>query len=403
MTTPIAIAARGLTKEFRLYSGAGARVLEWITGRPRHTLHRALDGVDFEQRPGEGIAILGENGAGKSTLLKLVAGVTLPSAGTLEVNGRTAAILELGSGFHPAFTGRQNIRLNAALLGLSSDEIRAREPEIVEWSELGDSIDRPVREYSSGMTMRLGFSIATQVDPEILIVDEALSVGDGYFQKKSMDRMVEFVDSGGTLLFCSHALYLVSAFCERALWLRHGRVAAFGASAEVIAEYEAYLMLRRREASRSDTSTPGDAVREPDVGPKPARIVALRALDRAGERPTWRPGERAGFEIDFESDDAGRALHIGVLLEAEDGTVIATFATHSTAERTPFSGRLEHRAVLEILELPLLRGSYDLTVMLLDERGLHIYDRRCFRHALSIESGHFDSGLVQIPYRWSSP
>jgi lipopolysaccharide transport system ATP-binding protein len=396
VTEPIAVAARGLTKEFRLYSGAGARILEWLGGRSRHTLHRALDGVDFEQRKGEGIAILGENGAGKSTLLKLVAGVTLPTAGTLEVDGRTAAILELGSGFHPEFTGRQNIRLNAALLGLTSAEIRAREAEIVAWSELGDSIDRPVREYSSGMTMRLGFSIATQVDPDVLIVDEALSVGDGYFQKKSMDRMVAFVESGGTLLFCSHALYLVSAFCARALWLRHGKVAAFGGSAQVIAEYERYLMSRQREAdAEGETVAP--------AGAGAAFVTGVRARGGAGETASWRTGDDASLEIELVTDDATRAVHVGVLLEAEDGTVVATFATHTSLDGEALAGRTEYRVELQLLDLPLLRGSYDLVVLLLDERGLHVYDRRRYRRMVAVEGPRFDSGLVRIPCRWKLP
>lgn len=395
-TTPIAVAARGLTKEFRLYPGAGARVLEWLTRRPRHAVHRALDGIDFEQHRGEGVAILGENGAGKSTLLKLVAGVTQPTFGEIEVRGRTAAILELGSGFHPEFTGRQNIRLNAALLGLSNDEIRSRESEIVDWSELGEAIDRPVREYSSGMTVRLGFSIATQVDPEILIVDEALSVGDGYFQKKSMDRMVKFVESGGTLLFCSHALYLVSAFCHRALWLRQGRVEAFGPSSNVIAEYERYLMLRGREAADGADAAHGEG---PNGGA--ARLTGFEANERTNGPSTWRAGEPASFAITFATDGADRAVHVGALLEAEDGTVIATFATHSRPGGQPFRGRSAYRVELELVDLPLLRGDYDLTVLLLDERGLHVYDRRRYRRVLSVASERFDSGLIQVACRWT--
>jgi len=400
MSSTPAVSARELTKDFRLYRSPGSRIVEWITRRPRHTLHRAVDHVTFDQARGEGIAIIGENGAGKSTLLKLVAGVTTQTAGELEVRGRTAAILELGSGFHPVFTGRQNIRLNAALLGLSEDEIRRREPEIIAWSELGDFIDRPVREYSSGMVVRLGFSIATQVDPEILIVDEALSVGDGYFQKKSMDRMVAFVESGGTLLFCSHALYLISAFCDRALWMRDGKVVALGPTSDVIRDYEDYLLVRQREASSPSAAMRSGGGETEDSESLPARLVAVRALDRTGERPTWRPGELARFEISFDSDDPARPLHLGVLLETADGIVLASMASNS-AGRGPFCGRRAHHVVLEMPGLSLVKGSYSLSVLLLDERGLHIYDRRYFRHAINVESGHFDSGFLYLEHSWS--
>jgi len=395
-----AVAAHELTKDYRLYPGPGARLLEWVTRRPRHLVHRALDRVEFRQRRGEGIAVIGENGAGKSTLLKLVAGVSRPTSGRLEVNGRISAILELGSGFHPEFTGRQNLRLNAALLGLTEAEIRAREPAIAAWSELGDFIDRPVREYSSGMVVRLGFSIATQVDPEILIVDEALSVGDGYFQKKSMDRMVAFVESGGTLLFCSHALYLISAFCERALWLRHGKVAAFGATGEVVREYESYLLARQRDAAAPahESEPPAAGVAGDALGP--ARLRTMRALDRPGERPSWRPGEAVRFEVVFETDDPERPIHVGALLESEEGTVVASFGSNLPGV-PPFAGRARHEVILEIPALPLVKGSYNMTFLLLDERGLHVYDRRYLRHAILVESGHFDSGFVHIPYRWT--
>ena len=194
--------------------------------------------------------MVGENGAGKSTLLKILAGITAPSTGALRVEGKIASILELGSGFHPEFTGRQNIVLNAAMLGLTQAEVEAKTPDIVAFSELGHFIDQPVKTYSTGMAMRLGFAIATQVDPDILIIDEALSVGDGYFQKKCMDRMGRFVAEGGTLLFCSHAMYYVSVFCQQALWLRAGRAEALGPVDQVVREYEAFLARKSAAAER---------------------------------------------------------------------------------------------------------------------------------------------------------
>ncbi|HYN20019.1 MAG TPA: ABC transporter ATP-binding protein, partial [Thermoanaerobaculia bacterium] len=214
-----AVEAEGLAKVYRVYSSPWHRVQELISRRQHHREFRALEGVSFAISRGEGLALVGENGAGKSTLLKILAGITMPTQGSFQVRGKIASILELGSGFHPDFTGRQNVVLNAAMLGLSEEELRRKMPDIIGFSELGDFIDQPVKTYSTGMAMRLGFSIATQVEPDVLIIDEALSVGDGYFQKKCMDRLLRFIEAGGTLLFCSHAMYYVSSFCQRALWL----------------------------------------------------------------------------------------------------------------------------------------------------------------------------------------
>src|SRR3954462_14918455 len=243
MREPVVIAEE-LSKVYKVYKPPWDRLRELVTRRPRHREFHALEKASFSLPRGEGLAIIGENGAGKSTLLKTLAGITAPTSGSVTVRGKVASILELGSGFHPEFTGRQNIVLNAAMLGLSQDELRRKLPDIVAFSELGDFIDQPVKTYSTGMAMRLSFSIATQVEPDVLIIDEALSVGDGYFQKKCMDRLRRFVDGGGTLLFCSHAMYYVSAFCQRALWLRQGRAEALGPTEEVVREYENFLVAK---------------------------------------------------------------------------------------------------------------------------------------------------------------
>jgi len=396
----IAVRARELVKEYRLYPGPGARLLEWLTRRPRHRVFRALANVTFEQARGEGLAVIGENGAGKSTLLRLLAGVTQPSAGTLEVRGRTAAILELGAGFHPDFTGRQNIRLTAALLGLSDQEIRAREAEIVEWSEIGDFIDRPVREYSSGMAVRLGFSIATQVDPEVLIVDEALSVGDGYFQKKSMDRMVTFVEGGGTLLFCSHALYLVSAFCTRAIWLRNGEIAALGRTGDVVREYERFLVAKQKaaEARQGPPARPAAPVERP-AGGGLGRIVSVDQLDAAGETPIYEPWAPFRLEVTFETEDPELGFHVGALVHAEDDTVLSALGSR-VCGHAPLTGRRRYRVIMDVPNLPYQKGLYHLTVLLLDERALHVFDRRQLRSAFGVVGHHWDPGPFGIGQRF---
>src|SRR5204863_5066799 len=187
----------------------------------------------------------------------------------IERNGTVASILELGMGFHPDFTGRENARMNAALLGLSGSEIRGRLPEIRDFAELGDFFDRPVKTYSSGMALRLAFAVATHADAEVLIVDEALAVGDGYFQKKSIDRITEFQRRGGTLLFCSHALYYVALLCDRAIWLKNGEAAAQGEALPVIRAYESFLQEKERAMTQeAGPETPA----APTHGRRPARI-----------------------------------------------------------------------------------------------------------------------------------
>jgi lipopolysaccharide transport system ATP-binding protein len=396
---PLALSVESLTKEYRLYSGPGARILEWLGAGPRHRVFRALSNVSFEQLAGQGMAVVGENGAGKSTLLKLLAGVTQPTAGRIDVRGRIAAILELGAGFHPDFSGRQNIRLTAALLGLTEEEIREREPEIVAWSELGEFIDRPVREYSSGMTVRLGFSIATQVEPDVLIVDEALSVGDGYFQKKSMDRMVAFVEAGGTLLFCSHALYLASAFCERAIWLRNGEIAEIGRIRDVVREYERFLVAKQKAAELREPAVtvaqPGDHKGLEGV----ARIISIRQLDGSGETPVYEPWARFRLEVVFETSDPKLEFHVGALFHAEDDTVLSAIGSRICG-RPPLTGRERYRVVMEVPNLPYQKGLFHLSVLLLDENALHAYDRRELRRALAVIGSHYDPGPMGLGQRF---
>src|SRR2546428_3510675 len=220
----LAVRTVELTKHYDIYKRPIDRLLEFVTRRARHTIFPALQDVTFEVERGEAVGIIGQNGAGKSTLLKLLCSVTRPTSGTIEAVGTIASILELGTGFHPEFSGRDNAALNAAILGLSPAEIKRKLPAILEFSELGTFLDRPVKTYSSGMYMRLAFSVAVNVDPDILVIDEALAVGDGHFQKKCVDRIREFQQQGRTIFFCSHALYYLTSLCRRAMWLGHRSV-----------------------------------------------------------------------------------------------------------------------------------------------------------------------------------
>jgi len=236
------IEVQNVSKVFRLHSASKLlreRIRELFRPKPGNLLH-ALRNVSFTVAAAEGVAIVGSNGAGKSTLLSLIAGLTRPDQGSIRVNGRVAALLELGSGFHPDLTGVENVTLNAALLGFTERQANDALPEIVKFAEIGDFIHEPIRTYSSGMVVRLAFSIAVHVDPTILIVDEVLGVGDTHFQEKCLARITELRAQGRTLLCVSHSPRMVLDFCDRAVWLDHGQVVMDGDSGRVMKDYLAY-------------------------------------------------------------------------------------------------------------------------------------------------------------------
>jgi homopolymeric O-antigen transport system ATP-binding protein len=439
-----AVEVEQLTKIYRVYASPWDRLSEALLRRPRHREFRALADVSFSLPKGEGLAIIGENGAGKSTLLKLLAGIGVPTSGALRVRGKVASILELGSGFHPEFTGRQNIVLNAAMLGLSERELQQKLPSIVAWSELGDFIDQPVKVYSTGMAMRLGFSIAIQVEPDVLIIDEALSVGDGYFQKKCMDRLLQFVGAGGTLLFCSHAMYYVSAFCQRALWLRQGRAEALGPVAEVVRDYENFLLAKSAPAgagARGQDRAPaadrpageggtgaaagdagdagedrlaaggarderGGAAGDQPLGP--ARLLGVRvsggasAEAPAGAVPLFAPGNDLELEIEWESQRADLAFHVGIGINRIDDLEVGSLATHLDG-RPPMTGRTRYRLGVVLPRLILVKGEFTLYVFLLDEAGLHIYDQRIYRRAFGVHGPGYAFGMVTLEHHWQEP
>jgi ABC-type polysaccharide/polyol phosphate transport system ATPase subunit len=244
MTAAPAIELREVWKSFRRHAGQlllSAHVRNLFAWRERTEPFHALKGVSFRMEPGESLALVGTNGAGKSTLLGLVAGLVPPDRGTVTVNGRVAALLELGSGFHPDLSGVENVRLNAALLGVSRRRMDAIFADIVEFSELGDFMAEPMRTYSTGMVMRLAFSVAVHVDPDILLIDEVLAVGDSAFQAKCFEKVLDFRRRGKTILCVSHVSGMVQQLCSRAVWLDHGDLMLDGPIAEVVDAYEGRL------------------------------------------------------------------------------------------------------------------------------------------------------------------
>jgi lipopolysaccharide transport system ATP-binding protein len=253
------IIVTNLGKAYKQYPNRWSRLVEWVNPltRPRHELHWVLQDIHFTINPGEAVGIIGINGAGKSTLLKMITGTTQPTTGSVHISGRVAAMLELGMGFHPDFTGRQNVYMAGQLLGYRVEEIARLMPEIEAFAEIGNYIDQPVRVYSSGMQMRLAFSVATAHRPDVLIVDEALSVGDAYFQHKSFDRIREFRKQGTTLLIVSHDKQAIQSICDRAILLSAGELAMEGEPEAVMDYYNALLADHQTQQVRQEVRYDG--------------------------------------------------------------------------------------------------------------------------------------------------
>jgi ABC-type polysaccharide/polyol phosphate transport system ATPase subunit len=249
------IEARNLRKRFRRPHTKSDTLKEamvaFLRGRRGYNEFWALDDVSFQVQAGEAVGLIGPNGSGKSTLLGMLARVLKPTTGTVSVIGRVCPLLELGTGFHRDLTGRENVYLNASLLGLSHRETVARYDSIVDFAEIADFMDAPVKNYSSGMAVRLGFSVAIHVDPDILLIDEVLGVGDEHFQHKSFAKLLELKNAGKTIFVVSHHLYSVEALCERAIWLQHGKVRADQEAATVIADYRAEVKEQERKLAEA--------------------------------------------------------------------------------------------------------------------------------------------------------
>jgi lipopolysaccharide transport system ATP-binding protein len=273
-----------LGKAYKQYPTRWSRLTEWVLPfrGPQHRLKWVLQEINFKIAPGEAVGLIGMNGAGKSTLLKLITGTAQPTTGGVSITGRVAALLELGMGFHPDFSGRQNVLMAGQLLGLSVEEITQLMPQIEAFADIGDYIDQPVRVYSSGMQMRLAFSVATARRPDVLIVDEALSVGDAYFQHKSFDRIRQFRKEGTTLLLVSHDKQAIQSVCDRAILLDGGRLAKEGRPEEIMDYYNAMIAERENDTVRLNETTNGKV--QTISGTGEATVTDIALLDDTGAR-----------------------------------------------------------------------------------------------------------------------
>ena len=389
-----AITVDSVSKNFRLYHERNRYIKAAILRgrRARYEEFWALDYVSFNVDHGATVGIIGSNGSGKSTMLKCLTGIYRPDKGKVAINGNVAALLELGAGFHPELSGRENIYLNAAILGMSKKDVDRQFDSIVEFAGLERFIDTAVKNYSSGMTVRLGFSIAAHVEPEILLIDEVLSVGDQQFQRKSSEKIEEFRREGRTIVVVSHSLGALQTLCKEIVWLEKGKLRMKGPAAEVIAAYTggSYTQHAAKDADFRER-----------WGTEEARINSVELLDAQGA-PTTRVDTNAAVQIraNITAQTALRSPVIKVYISKLDGVVMWSTTSHRAEGKV---GNMQEAvtATIDIARLPLLEGTYYISVACTDATGTTEYDhcQNWVRFEVH-QTDLFEEGLVAVPSTW---
>jgi ABC-type polysaccharide/polyol phosphate transport system ATPase subunit len=374
-------------------------VIRLLEGKVKQRRFNALNEVNIKVNRGEVFGLIGPNGAGKSTLLKLVARVLRPTHGRVLVMGHVAPLLEVGAGFHPELTGRENIFLNGAMLGFSRHEMQEKFPRIVEFAELGDFIDAPLRTYSSGMSARLGFAVATDTQPDILIVDEILSVGDVAFQQKSFERIQAIKAQGATILLVSHTMSTIETMCQRAAWLHHGKLVSMGTAKEVVDRY-----LGRVYDEETAQLIEDNRGYHPISGNDRIQINRVKILNNQdAEQHIFYTGEPMKVQIEYTTYQSVPSLEVGIAIHRQDGV-------HITGPNTTFGG-LEIKAkpgpggvVYSIPYISLLDGLYNITVALVNRDGNFILDYHDRFYSFRVDNrGHRVKeryGLMTLSGEW---
>ena len=379
---------------YQQYKNPTDALLELIFRKKRHTNFYALKDINIILNKGESLGIIGNNGAGKSSLLRLLAGNLSPTSGDIQLSGSHSAILELGSGFQVEFTGWENARMGLILLGVKTKELDNYLQQVLDFSELGEFIHQAVKTYSSGMTMRLAFSIAIVIHPDILIVDEALSVGDQHFQKKSLDKMQEILSNNATLVFCSHNLYQIKEMCNKAIWLEHGKIRMQGDVDSVVDAYQDDLrgLSQNLSTVKSHTST------QPTI-----TNIELEGGECSQTSSSFKTGQYFAIKADIDPQDKSiDDIHLGVVIRRNDD--VQCYGISTLHDAVPLqqleTGKLGIRFIID--ELPLLSGKYCIEAWLIDSSGVHIYDsrERCCYFSVRQESQKQGIGIAKLKHRW---
>lgn len=393
------VVLQGVGKSYPLRSqnqamGRLATVWGHLIGRPRETgVFHALQGINLNIMRGQSTGLVGVNGAGKSTLMKLVAGVIAPDVGTLRTTGRVGALLELGAGFHPEYTGRANVHMACSLMGMSPAETAERMDHILAFADIGAHIDQPVKQYSSGMVVRLGFAVATSMRPDLLITDEVLAVGDESFQRKCIQWMENYLATGGTLLLCSHSTYHIQKLCTHAAWIDAGQLREFGAAGDVTRRYLAWH--EEKAGAARQLVKPGEA-QVADASLYQIKTMVLNGQNN-GDTLVLSPGASLTVSGTVHSPD-GRAPGVAVGLLRADGTPV--YGTYSDQEGyTPRQlAAKEYGYSITFPDMPLLPGRYVARSHALDPESMRLFD--CVERSFEVTGHTREEGFCRLPHKW---
>jgi ABC-2 type transport system ATP-binding protein len=415
MDTENAIEVNHITKSFKVYLDKGSTLKEKVLFRNRrkYDSRQVLNGISFNIKKGEAVGLIGANGCGKSTLLKLLSQIMYPDSGSIVMQGRVSSLIELGAGFHPDMSGKQNIYTNASIFGLTRKEIDRRLEEIISFSELEAYIDNPVRTYSSGMYMRLAFSVAINVDADILLIDEILAVGDANFQAKCFNKLREIKSNGTTIVIVSHSLGQIEQICERSIWIQNGKIRASGIPYDVHPQYLEFMGNRSLPQEKKETeerAQNGDGKSKPDIatetktlprrwGNGKARITSIKLLTKDNiEKQIFSTGDDVYLQVDYDVIEEVKDADFGIGIFRGDG--LRCYGTNTKIEQFPvFHLKQSGQMRLLLQNIPLLPGEYWLDIAIESERTIPV-DYWSKAYKFQIFSIIEDVGISRINHKW---
>lgn len=394
------IEVKDLTKVYKIYDKPIHRLRDTVFPRlkSKATDFTALGGISFKANKGDAIGILGKNGSGKSTLLKIISNVLSQTSGECKVVGRVSSILELGTGFNFEYTGRENIYLNGTIMGLTREEIDAKIDDIINFADIGDFINQPVKIYSSGMFARLAFAVAINVNPDILIIDEVLAVGDSRFQTKCIDKLKELKKKGTTILFVSHATEQVKRFCNRAIWIKDGFIKAEGEASSVVDEYENFMLFSETDAVTIERDEPTETSKKAS---EETEAKLARILDVKINSPKFKTFDELAIEITYEifEEEIPGLLVGAAIYTADHKNYIFGPNTHLEKMEVKATKGI-HKIAYKIPKLTLIKGAFCIDVGIFNNDGIVNLDYKTAAVTFEVRNKYFSEGLVYIEHKW---